>query len=310
MKIGDWGIRVGAVLLACFLWFHAVTEHTYTREVNIRLIVENPPLVNTSSNRSIIIANKVPERILVQVKGHGKDILLVEEEDFVLRLRTEGEVNSRRTYRFQLDQIEKRDAELDVQVEEIIAPSELEVHFDLRVERTLPVVGNIDVQVAPAHVLVGSLSIEPSHVSIVGPRSIVDTIKSVTTDTLRLDNVSEDVDQEVPLSTGADNLWTLGQPSVRVRADVQILADNDMAGVPVEIRNADGRRLRADPEFVMVKVRGGVDVVSNLNPQEDLDLYVNYVPFQEESYPVLNPDVDAPFEILEITPSQVNLVSR
>jgi len=310
MKIGDWGIRVGAVLLACFLWFHAVTEHTYTREVNIRLIVENPPLVNTSSNRSIIIANKVPERILVQVKGHGKDVLLVEEEDFVLRLRTEGEVNSRRTYRFQLDQIEKRDAELDVQVEEIIAPSELEVHFDLRVERTLPVVHNIDVQVAPAHVLVGPLSIEPSHVSIVGPRSIVDTIKSVTTDTLRLDNVSEDVDQEVPLSTGADNLWTLGQPSVRVRADVQILADNDMAGVPVEIRNADGRRLRADPEFVMVKVRGGVDVVSNLNPQEDLDLYVNYVPFQEESYPVLNPDVDAPFEILEITPSQVNLVSR
>ena len=310
MKIGDWGIRVGAVLLACFLWFHAVTEHTYTREVNIRLIVENPPLVNTSSNHSIIIANKVPERILVQVKGHGKDILLVEEEDFVLRLRTEGEVNSRRTYRFQLDQIEKRDAELDVQIEEIIAPSELEVHFDLRVERTLPVVYNIDVQVAPAHVLVGPLSIEPSHVSIVGPRSIVDTIKSVTTDTLRLDNVSEDVDQEVPLSTGADNLWTLGQPSVRVRADVQILADNDMAGVPVEIRNADGRRLRADPEFVMVKVRGGVDVVSNLNPQEDLDLYVNYVPFQEESYPVLNPDVDASFEILEITPSQVNLVSR
>ena len=310
MKIGDWGIRVGAVLLACFLWFHAVTEHTYTREVNIRLIVENPPLVNTSSNRSIIIANKVPERILVQVKGHGKDILLVEEEDFVLRLRTEGEVNSRRTYRFQLDQIEKRDAELDVQVEEIIAPSELEVHFDLRVERNLPVVHNIDLQVAPAHVLVGPLSIEPSHVSIVGPRSIVDTIKSVTTDTLRLDNVSEDVDQEVPLSTGADNLWTLGQPSVRVRADVQILADNDMAGVPVEIRNADGRRLRADPEFVMVKVRGGVDVVSNLNPQEDLDLYVNYVPFQEESYPVLNLDIDAPFEILEITPSQVNLVSR
>ena len=310
MKIGDWGIRVGAVLLACFLWFHAVTEHTYTREVNIRLIVENPPLENTPSNRSVIIANKVPERILVQVKGHGKDVLLVKEEDFVLRLRTEGEVNSRRTYRFQLNQIEKRDAELDVQVEEIIAPSELEVYFDLRVERNLPIVHNINVQVAPAHVLVGPLSVEPSHVSVVGPRSIVDTIEYVTTDTLRLDNVSEDIDREVPLSTGADNLWTLGQPSVRVRADVQILADNDMAGVPVEIHNAGGRRLRADPEFVMVKVRGGVDVVSNLNPQEDLNLYVNYVSSQDESYPVLNPDVDAPFEILEITPSQVNLVSR
>ena len=310
MKIGDWGIRFGAVLLACFLWFHAVTEHNYTREVNIRLIVENPPLVDTPSNHSIIIANKVPDRVLVQIKGSGKDVLLVEEDDFFLRLRTEGEVGSRRIYRLQLDQIEKRDSELDVEVEEIVAPSELEVRFDLRVERKLPVVHNVDVQVAPAHILVGSLSIKPSHVSVVGPRSAVDIIEYIATDTLRLDDVRDDVDERVSLSTGGDNLWTLGQRSVRVQADVQILADNDIAGVPVVILNAGGRRLRTDPEFVMVKVRGGVDVVSNLNPQVDLNLYVNYVPFQEGNYPVLSPDGDALFEILEITPSQVNIVSR
>ena len=310
MKIGDWGIRVGAVLLACFLWFHAVTEHNYTREVKIRLIVENPPLVDTPSNHSIIVANKVPDRVLVQIKGAGKDILLVEEDDFFLRLRTEGEVGSRRIYRLQLDQIEKRDPELDVEVEEIVAPSELEVRFDLRVERKLPVAHNVDVQVAPAHILVGSLSIKPSHVSIVGPRNTVDAMEYIATDTLQLDDVRDDVDERVSLSTGGDNLWTLGQRSVRVQADVQILADNDIAGVPIVILNAGGRLLRTDPEFVMVKVRGGVDVVSNLNPQVDLNLYVNYVPFQEGNYPVLSPDGDALFEILEITPSQVNIVSR
>ncbi len=310
MKISDWGIRVGAVLLACFLWFHAVTEHTYTREVNIRLIVENPPLVDTPSNRPVIIANRVPDRALVQIKGSGKDILLVEKEDFVLRLRTEGEVGSRRIYRLQLDQIEKRDSELDVEVEEIIAPSELEVRFDLRIERKLPVALNVNVQVAPAHVLVGSLSIKPSRVSIVGPRKTVDAMEYIATDTLLLDDVRDDVDERVSLSTREGDLWVLGQRSVRVQADVQILADNDLTGVPVLIRNAGGRQLRADPEFVKVKVRGGVDVVSNLNPQVDLNLYVNYVPFQEGNYPVLSPDGDALFEVLEITPSQVNIVSR
>jgi len=310
MKIGDWGIRVGALLLACFLWFHAVTEHTYTREVDVRLIVENPPLVDRPSNRSVIIANRVPDRVLVQIKGPGKDILLVEEEDFVLRLRTEGEVGSRRIYRLRPDQIEKRDSELDVEVEEIVSPSELEVRFDLRVERKLPVALNVDVRVAPAHVLVGSLSVKPSRVSIVGPRNTVDTMEYIATDTLRLKDVRDDVDERVSLSTGGDNLWVLGQRSVRVQADVQILADNDMAGVPVAVRNAGGRRLRADPEFVTVKVRGGVDVVSNLDPQVDLDLYVNYVPFQGGNYPVLSPDIDTLFEVLEITPSQVNIVSR
>ena len=310
MKIGDWGIRVGALLLACFLWFHAVTEHTYTREVDVRLIVENPPLVDRPSNRSVIIANRVPDRVLVQIKGPGKDILLVEEEDFVLRLRTEGEVGSRRIYRLRPDQIEKRDSELDVEVEEIVSPSELEVRFDLRVERKLPVALNVDVRVAPAHVLVGSLSVKPLRVSIVGPRNTVDTMEYIATDTLRLKDVRDDVDERVSLSTGGDNLWVLGQRSVRVQADVQILADNDMAGVPVAVRNAGGRRLRADPEFVTVKVRGGVDVVSNLDPQVDLDLYVNYVPFQGGNYPVLSPDIDTLFEVLEITPSQVNIVSR
>ena len=92
-----------ATIQDCFLWFHAVTEHTYTREVDIRLIVENPPLVDTPSNRSVIIANRVPDRVLVEIKGPGKDILLVEEEDFVLRLQTKGEVGSRRIYRLRPD---------------------------------------------------------------------------------------------------------------------------------------------------------------------------------------------------------------
>lgn len=310
MKIGDLGIKVGAVLLACFLWFHAVTEHAYTREVDIRLIVENPPLVDTTPNQSVIIANKMPTRVRVRVKGHGKDILLVQEEDFVLRLRTEGEIDSRRTYRFQLDQIEKRDPEFDVEVEEIIAPTELEIRFDRKVEKKLPVLLNIDVQIAPAHVLVGSLYVDPSYVGVVGPRSIVDKMTHIATDSLTLNNVRDDVDEMVYLLGGNEDLWTLSHQRVRIQANVQILAENNIVGVPVGIRNAEGLSLRADPEFVTVKVRGGVDVVSNLNAQTDLNLYVNYVLFHGGNYPVLIPGGDAHFEILEITPSQVNVVSR
>ena len=100
-----------------------------------------------------------------------------------------------------------------------------------------------------------------------GPRSIVDTIEYVTTDTLRLDNVSDDVDQEVPLSTVEDNL----DIGAAVRAFGQMCRfwrTMIVAGVPVKIRNAGGRRLRADPEFVMVESERWSRCGVNLNPKK------------------------------------------
>jgi YbbR domain-containing protein len=310
MKIGDWGIKIGAILLACFLWFHAVTEHSYTREISVRLIVEDPPLDAAAANQPVIVANRVPEDVNVLVTGRGKDLLQLEKDDFVLRLQTEGKIASRRTYRLQLNQIEQRNAELNVQLEEIIAPTDVEIQFDRRVEKDLLVVPNINLQIAPAHVQVGSLLAEPRFVRIVGPESIVKTMTTIATDSLVLVDVREDVDRVVTLRQPAEKLWTLEPSTVRVRADVQILADNDIANVPVKIYNAGERPLRADPEYVTVKVRGGVDVVSSLDPQTDLRLYVDFLAFQSGERGVQKADHGTDFEILEINPAQVNVVSR
>ena len=38
--IRDWGAKLGAVLLAAALWFHAATEDSYRRDLDVPLIVE------------------------------------------------------------------------------------------------------------------------------------------------------------------------------------------------------------------------------------------------------------------------------
>ncbi len=309
MNIGDWGIKLGAVLLACFLWFHAVTEHSYTEEVSIRLIVEDPPLVDNVLQQALI-ANEVPDQVRVLISGRGKDLLQRQEEDFVLRLRTEGEIATRRTYRLQLAQIEQRTPDTGIQVEEIVAPTELEIEFDRRVERELPVRAAVDLRIAPAHVLVGSLFVAPRVVRVVGPKSVLDTMLFIATDTLHLTDVREDIDHVVDLHSVQGERLTMGQRTVRVRADIQILAENDIANVPVEIVNAEGRILRADPERVTVKVRGGVDVVSSIDPQSDISVYIDFNQFQNGNFALQKGDAKAHFEILEIIPAQVNVVSR
>ncbi|MGY8822666.1 MAG: hypothetical protein ACKVJG_01780 [Candidatus Latescibacterota bacterium] len=308
MKIGDWGIKAGAVGLALFLWFHAVTEHSYEKEINVRLLIEDPLLIDTSQFTAII-ANEVPQYVGVLASGSGKELLQLSRDDFVLRVKTEGEASTKRTYRLQLSHIEKRAADINVQIEEILHPKELEIEFDRRVEKDLPVRSNAHLQIAQAHVQVGSLYTEPKSVRIIGPKRVLDTMHFVAANSLSMSDVRGDIDETVALFIDKCPRCVVNPNNVRVLASIQILAENNITSVPVEIRNGSGRLIRADPEFVVVKVRGGVDVISNINALKDLDLFVDFKDFQDGDFSVQKPNYEN-FEVLEIIPSQINVVSR
>ncbi len=308
MKIGDWGIKAGAVGLALFLWFHAVTEHSYEKEINVRLLIEDPPLID-SPQFTAIIANEVPQYVKVVASGSGKELLQLNRDDFVLRIRTEGEAGTKRIYRLQLSNIEKKAAEIDVKIEEILYPKELELEFDRKIEKNLLVRANTQLQIAQAHVQVGSLYTEPKAVRVIGPKSALDTMQFVAADSLHMLDVRDDIDETVALIIDQCPRCVIDPKNVRVRANIQILAENNIAGVPVEIRNGLGKSLRADPEFVVVKVRGGVDVISNINAQQDLNLFVDFKDFKNGNFSVQKPG-HANFEVLEIIPAQINVVPR
>ena len=308
MKIGDWGIKAGAVGLALFLWFHAVTEHSYEKEINVRLLIEDPPLIDTPQFTAII-ANEVPQYIRVLASGSGKELLQLNRDDFVLRINTKGEAGTKRIYRLQLSDIEKKAAEVDVKIEEILYPKELEIEFDRRIEKDLLVRSNTQLQIAPAHVQVGSLYTDPRYVRVIGPKSALDTMQFVPANSLQILDARDDIDEIVALSIDQCPRCIINPTNVRVRANIQILAENNITGVPIEIHNSSGESLRTDPEFVVVKVRGGVDVISNINAQRDLHLFVDFKEFKSGNFSVQKPD-HANFEVLEIAPAQINVVSR
>lgn len=308
MKIGDWGIKAGAVGLALFLWFHAVTEHSYEKEITVRLLIEDPPLIE-SPQFTAIIANEVPEYIRVLASGSGKELLQLNRDDFVLRIRTKGEAGTKRIYRLQLTDIEKKAAEINVKIEEILYPKELEIEFDRRIEKDLIVSPNTQLQIAQAHVQVGSLYTDPKSVRVIGPKSALDTMQFIVADSLNMIDVRDDIDEVVSLLIGQCPRCVINPTNVRIRANIQILAENNITGVPVEVRNSAGKSLRADPEFVVVKVRGGVDVISNINAQRDLNLFVDFREFKNGNFLVQTP-VHANFEVLDISPAQINIVPR
>lgn len=306
---GDWGIRVGALALAFFLWFYAVTEHLYEKEIRIRLRVENPP-VSDPPAREVVVANLPPDYVRVLVSGRGKDLLQLDGDGFLLRVEPEGSAGSVRSYRLTPALVENRTTDLEVRIEEIIEPKEIEIALDWRAERSVPVEPVVALEIAEAYVQVGKIGVEPEEVNIIGPRRQVLAIDRIQTDSLVLKEVSEEVNYyPLALRKPAGMRLELNPVQVRLRVDVQILAEDDIAQVPVEVRYAGRRNVDPEPSRVHVRVRGGVDIIANLDPVKDLNLFVDYRDFSGGSMLILI-EKNELFNIIEIVPPRVNLIDR
>ena len=306
-NLADGGIKAGALTLAVLLWFHAVTEHPYEKKIDIRLKVQDPP--SDPSSEKTIVANLLPDQVKVLVSGQGKDLLRLNSNDVLLRVKPEGNPGSVHSYSLTPADIEDRIAELDVQVEEVLEPKKIEIVLDRWAERTVQVIPFVELEIAEAYTQVGAMSIEPGEVKISGPSTQIPEIESIRTYPLTRKNIQEDIEEKLWLSKPQDMRLEVDPPHVILKVDVQILVENDIVDVPVQIRHTRGINIIPEPAQVKVKVKGGVDIIANLDPEKDLDLYVDYRDYDGQSLLVLAAE-DRLFEIREIVPSKVNLVEQ
>lgn len=305
ISISSWGIRAGALVLSFALWLHVVTEKYYDKEITVRLWIEVPP-PGEGLERDMVLASQVPSTVRVLVTGGGKDLLFdLDDDSFVLKLRAEG---NNRIHRLTPSQITKRVADLDVEVKEVLEPKEIAIALAPRMERDVPVRVRANIEVAAAYVQVPPMQADPARVRVIGPQQQVAALRYVETDSLVLQDVREDVDVEWSLRHPEQTQLAFVPEAVRVRATVQMLAEDDLIGVPITVRHLGEARLRPEPASAEVKVRGGIDVIAQLNPARDLDLYVDYAEYQGSALPVRSADTSV-FEVRQIAPAYVDLVS-
>ena len=305
ISISSWGIRAGALVLSCALWLHAVTEKYYDKEIAVRLWVEVPP-PGEGVEGDMVLASEVPSTVRVLVTGGGKDLLFdLDDDSFVLKLRAEGKD---RIHRLTPSQITKRAADLDAEVKEILEPKEVAIALAPRMERDVPVRVQASIAAALAHVQVTPVRAEPALVRVIGPQQQVAALRYVETDSLILQDVREDVAVEWPLRHPEHTQLAFVPEAVRVHAAVQMLAEDDLIGVPIAVRHVGETRLRPEPATAQVKVRGGIGVITQLDPARDIELYVDYAEYQGDALPVHSAETSV-FEVRHISPAYVDLVS-
>ena len=309
-QFGDLGVKLGAVLLACLVWFYAATELTYRAEMEIGLQVADPP--PTRDGTPIVVSNPVPDRVVVVVSGSGKDLLLLEKDALLVRVQPPvGREGVRRKFRVVPEQVVSK-TDLPVRVEEIVEPTEVEVVMDKLVETDLPVRALVEVVVAESYTQVGPVEVSPGTVRVSGPASQVGELTALNTDSLVQSGVRRDFTARLPIPVPEGSRIRMSSDHVTVRVDVQELAEYDIANVPVRVPGSGWRWLAARPSRVTVRVRGGADVIGRLDPESDIDVFADVrgaAPVAGQVVGVV-PGETVNFEIREVVPEFVTLVRR
>ena len=312
-NLGDWALRAGALGLALLLWLHAVTEQTYLKELAIVLQVDNPAK-DASSN--LIIANSLPQKVQVVFSGKGKDLLRLKDVDFVLRFQVDEDDlkrGDRRTISLSTDQIQNLQSDKlpTIKITEIKPPNQIELVFDQEVEKEIYVKPVVSLEAADSYTQVGDLEFQPKTIIIKGPREQIRRVNYIKTDSLVLENLRADVERMVRLLAPKNTRIQLSHKSVHLKVKIQELAEFTIQNIPVKVKGADSEYLVPEPSKVKIRVKGGADIIGHLNPENDIDLFVDYdTGMEKETFFKISAVRPKLFEIKEITPPYVTLTKR
>ncbi len=199
-----------------------------------------------------------------------------------------------------------------------VSPEYLYFRFEERKEKLLPIDFQADVTLAYHFEMKRNIDLEPEFVTVSGPKSIIDTLKSWKTETVTLRELNKTFEDEVDLLQPAQldaryfNL-TLSEPRAKYRIDVEeyteksIWRDIDLVNVP------PGMELYIFPKRAKLTFQVGVSnflaVSDEINEKFEVVADVGEVDVDKANQiPVLIAKAPSYIRNIEMDPSYVEFV--
>ena len=262
-------IYLVCVGIATVFWFLNMLGKNYTADLDLPVRYGNLP-------KNQVLINKLPRKLTLHVNAFGFTLLrhklnltfspLVFNLDDITRDMMESDKRSEyhivtSPYLSEIaDQLSS-----DVHVLGI-SPDTLHFNFDKVVPRKIKVYPNVRVEPKRQFNVSGPIRTKPDSVLVFGPRSIVDTLKFVSTQYQRFESVSEPVQKNVSL-VGIANIEIKDQ-RVELNIPVEEFTESQML-IPLSVENKpDNINIKLFPNRVKVTFIVGLSRYSEILPSD------------------------------------------
>lgn len=242
-------------------WFLVKLSEDYVTQTSFRLQMEEMPADKwiSSAEQSAKMSLNIDGFHTLRYKMIRDRVVTIPLTEVSYRLENGN------TYSFSSQYVAEKVAEkLNINASDITM-NDAKIYFTLDAlkSKVVPVVLQSNVTTARQYDIYGIPTLDPSSVTVYGPQEVIDTIKTVRTEPLVMNNVSQNFNATLPL----DLLGGRIHSNVKeVKAEVQVEKYTEM-DVEVPIKMTDSLKMRFFPETMTVKCLVAMRDYASITPE-------------------------------------------
>lgn len=249
------------LVISTAAWFLVKLSEDYVTQTTFRLQMEEVPADKwvSSDEQSVKMSLNIDGFHTLRYKMIRDRFVSIPLNEVSFRLENGN------NYSFSSQYVAEKVAEkLGINASDITM-NDAKIYFtmDALKSKVVPIVLHSDITTARQYDIYGIPMLDPSSVTIYGPQEVTDTIKTVKTEPLTMNNVSQTFSTIVPLDLLDGKL----RSNVKeVKAEVQVEKYTEM-DIEVPIRATDSLKLRFFPETMSVKCLVAMRDYASITPE-------------------------------------------
>ena len=241
-------------------WFLVKLSEDYVTQTSFRLQMEEMPADKwiSSAEQSAKMSLNIDGFHTLRYKMIRDRVVTIPLNEVSYRLENGN------TYSFSSQYVAEKVAEkLGINASDITM-NDAKIYFtmDALKSKVVPIVLQSNVTTARQYDIYGIPMIDPSSVTIYGPQEVIDTIKTVRTESLTMNNVSQNFDAILPLDLLGGCIHS-NVEEVKVEVQVEKFTEMDVE-VPIK---TDSLKMRFFPETMSVKCLVAMRDYASITPE-------------------------------------------
>ena len=249
------------LVISTAAWFLVKLSENYVTQTTFRLQMEEVQADKwiSSDEQSVKMSLNIDGFHTLRYKMIRDRVVTIPLNEVSYRLENGN------TYSFSSQYVAEKVAEkLNINASDItINDAKIYFTLDALKSKVVPVVLQSNVTTARQYDIYGIPTLDPSSVTVYGPQEVIDTIKTVRTEPLVMNNVSQNFNATLPL----DLLGGRIHSNVKeVKAEVQVEKFTEM-DVEVPIKMTDSLKMRFFPETMTVKCLVAMRDYASITPE-------------------------------------------
>lgn len=245
------------------IWIFVQFSKQYTEEIEFPLDYVNIP-------KDKIIMDGNPKTLELRIRENGFRIAY--KRLITPKLQIDLSQAREESGRFIYDLEQQRSAilnQLNTDFENVYFPKNtIRINYDQREVKKIPIVPDFELNFAVGYSALEEINIQPDSVTVSGPKTILDTLESVSTNHREINNISSDIKGEV----GLDNSKLGGVRFYEDEVTYSLRTEKFTEGqveIPIEVVNLpENTNIAIFPKDVMVYFQVSLDDFNKVKPSQ------------------------------------------